>query len=773
MGSLISRLDVILFKQSMQPTPQNPNMPALTPEQQAAESVDARVRPFLEVCTDVTMLDGIDALRDQHEGAVNQKYKDYYSLLGRLIKGGQVKSPFAQRLLGEYRRRVPQGSDVGTRVDAQRSVALGHAEKTAQKATRNEIEGVYLPDIAPGIDPSDASFDQLSDAILQAVQMDATEWYGDDIQDGSGQTIHTPGVRDKMIQAIEARNAALQNSQTTPEGATSPEQLLENLRTAKYDAFVEYMKGPAFGKKRGQLKDAYDAAERAYFDAIEVQNQQQIAEKRSELQAEGKDEATIFAELRDFVKSISEQIAGEDQAKQHSLLVERSGWLGKKMEQYANLSSRKKLLVGLGLGALTFGTGLGVGVVAGALGGIFLTGAAAGAGAGLLRLWGGARTYQLRRAEIYKSPLATPDFAVENGDTADTLHLRQRAYLEKNSRDRLANGEKVKKRAVAWALGTVALGGAAGVIGHSLAVDGGISLQHAPGGQLQHWAEDRGWLHSVNDANQHVDAHPNEGTLPSSGSRGDYIPPKGGGDVVKDYLKEHAAARKIDRGEGWYQTFKELGVKQGDWQELLQKVGPKLHDIRYDGVRAAYWDNNAHEWRINMTDNGKMSPEALRTIVKTANSEGFLKHSLDLSSADPSVATVHSGVEVPGYSNAEVGANPTSGAATTEAANQLISSSELTPATTVGHREGWLQTLGELKKAGVIDIPSQYYGKLLKVAGPELAKIHYSDGTPVAYYHHLSHEWRMYDSPDGGRLHPDAIRLLERLARQSGYAKAA
>jgi hypothetical protein len=68
-----------------------------------------------------------------------------------------------------------------------------------------------------------------------------------------------------------------------------------------------------------------------------------------------------------------------------------------------------------------------------------------------------------------------------------------------------------------WALGTVALGGAAGVIGHSLAVDGGISLQHTPGGQLQHWAEDRGWLHTVNDANQHVDAHPNEGTLPSSG----------------------------------------------------------------------------------------------------------------------------------------------------------------------------------------------------------------------------------------------------------------
>lgn len=270
----------------------------------------------------------------------------------------------------------------------------------------------------------------------------------------------------------------------------------------------------------------------------------------------------------------------------------------------------------------------------------------------------------------------------------------------------------------------------------------------------------------------------NPGTIAPWPQPPETLPPPGGtgqshAEVINEYLREHAAARHIDNGEGWFQTFKELGVKQGDWHELLQKVGPKLHEIRYGGVRAAYWDNNAHEWRINMTENGKMSPEALRTIVKTANSEGFLKHSLDLSDVHADASGAHVATEIPGYDNYEVGAHPTSGIPTVEAANQIISNPESIPANTVGHREGWFQTLSELKKAGVIDIPSRNYDKFLRVAGPQLAKIHYSDGTPVAYYHHLAHEWRMYDSPDGGRLHPQAIRLLEQLARQSAYTKAA
>jgi len=117
-------------------------------------------------------------------------------------------------------------------------------------------------------------------------------------------------------------------------------------------------------------------------------------------------------------------------------------------------------------------------------------------------------------------------------------------------------------------------------------------------------------------------------------------------------------------------------------------------------------------------------------------------------------------------------AEPSTTAASVEAANKLINTHELVPANTVSKGESWTRTLNELKEAKVIDIPEENYAKLLRVAGPDLAKMHYSDGTPVAYYHRIDHDWRMYESPNR-RLLPQAIRLLERLARQDAYAKAA
>jgi hypothetical protein len=116
--------------------------------------------------------------------------------------------------------------------------------------------------------------------------------------------------------------------------------------------------------------------------------------------------------------------------------------------------------------------------------------------------------------------------------------------------------------------------------------------------------------------------------------------------------------------------------------------------------------------------------------------------------------------------------NVTSELPTVKAADNLVNMSDAIPANTVSSSEGWYKTFGELGRAGVIEIPPEKYGKLLKVAGPELAKLHYSDGTPVAYYQRFAHEWRMYKSPDG-RLHEGAIRLLEKIARQGTYDKAA
>lgn len=567
----------------------------------------------------------------------------------------------------------------------------------------------------------------------------------------------------------------------TDDEREKPETSIERLnkaREAKWKAYVARMKGPLFGKKRASNDNAYREAENAYNKALGERLQERIAE----LDAEGKS----IDEIKQFIKEQANEFARMDEAAQKEELVTRSGRLGQLLERYANADRKTKILYGLGLGAVAaasgVGMGLAVGAAFGAVGGATLAGMAA-TGSGLAwKGFGAFRTYHLRRADIFRHE-KLPEFDLKDGATVEGERRRMLEFLSATSEAQLKKGERIKKWAMGFAIGSVAVGTTVGIAAHAALADGGDWI-HWRGGQVEHWWEQAHSPSAAGDGYDGVGTGPAPGGVDPSGRAPwpqppDTLPPAGGGDhqteaeAIKDYIREHAAARHIDNGEGWDQTMQELGIKSGNWHEVLQKAGPKLHEIRYGHVRAAYWDAEHHEWRINMTDNHKMSPQALKVLIEEANKENALKHPLEFGNTGTVTSAAHGGVEVPGYSNYEVGANPTSGISTVEAANQLINNPESVPANTVGYKEGWLQALSELKKAGVIDIPSRSYDKLLRVAGPQLAKIYYSDGTPVAYYHHLTHEWRMYDSPDGGRLHPKAIRLLERLARRGAYAKAA
>lgn len=75
---------------------------------------------------------------------------------------------------------------------------------------------------------------------------------------------------------------------------------------------------------------------------------------------------------------------------------------------------------------------------------------------------------------------------------------------------------------------------------------------------------------------------------------------------------------RISLGEGWYETFREMGISPKHNAELLKEVGPQLHD---KGL--AYWDSSADEWRMNMTENGKMPRSAVKLIAETANEHGW------------------------------------------------------------------------------------------------------------------------------------------------------
>src|SRR5690606_6698844 len=105
-----------------------------------------------------------------------------------------------------------------------------------------------------------------------------------------------------------------------------------------------------------------------------------------------------------------------------------------------------------------------------------------------------------------------------------------------------------------------------------------------------------------------------------------------------------AEALHISDGEGWYQTFKEMGVSAEDRPALLKLVGPKLKEM---GI--GYTAPDLGGYGMYMTADAKMPQSVLDYIHQTAVDKGYLKVPTAPSPVDiaaPSgadVATAHVG----------------------------------------------------------------------------------------------------------------------------------
>ena len=76
----------------------------------------------------------------------------------------------------------------------------------------------------------------------------------------------------------------------------------------------------------------------------------------------------------------------------------------------------------------------------------------------------------------------------------------------------------------------------------------------------------------------HIDAEPapdiDTGGADNSDFDHDNTPEVDGGDW-------NGSATTVDNGEGWYQTFEDMGIPKDEWNDLLQKVGPELKSEGY------------------------------------------------------------------------------------------------------------------------------------------------------------------------------------------------
>ncbi len=100
------------------------------------------------------------------------------------------------------------------------------------------------------------------------------------------------------------------------------------------------------------------------------------------------------------------------------------------------------------------------------------------------------------------------------------------------------------------------------------------------------------------------------------GDNGDYT----------DYILDHMDALNVASGEGWFQTFSELGISVEDHRELLAEVGPRLAEMN-----VAYADASIGGYGI--AHPGDMPIEALQYILEVANERGIAVSGTGLPSA--------------------------------------------------------------------------------------------------------------------------------------------
>lgn len=127
-----------------------------------------------------------------------------------------------------------------------------------------------------------------------------------------------------------------------------------------------------------------------------------------------------------------------------------------------------------------------------------------------------------------------------------------------------------------------------------------------------------------------------EGTTPDAGGAGgghDITPPTGPDtpgyglgdagpqDVLPSAPSGHELLNSTDAfyvkpGEGWYETFQDMGIPKEHWAEVLKDAGPKLEDL---GV--ADFHTADGQWWISQS--GNLKPEVLQTIADSSAKFGY------------------------------------------------------------------------------------------------------------------------------------------------------
>ena len=357
---------------------------------------------------------------------------------------------------------------------------------------------------------------------------------------------------------------------------------VDRLRT-ELAALSAKRQGRLFNREGGKLQQEYNAKQAEYETALNNLIRLEVsAEKAAGLErSEGQERFDVALKLVDSFKKLQEQ----------SVEMLKNTKLGKFVTWMTEGGTFKRILKGVAVGAAVgaigaaitaFTAGTGAGAVgaglatAGALAGRFARGFAASDARG-------GRGMESIDGSAYMTQLVDHMGETEGDSKIDSAH---RILMEKLEAD--TKKEQGKRRKSTYiAMGSVALGSVL-AYGVNEVVDSYTG--HNKG------AHDLLWNDEVQGK-----AVPDKNAIPEMRT------------VIPERVFDPNALR-IDDGEGWYQTFQDLGVPQKDWPALLNKVGPELQGIKVNGMDLAYRMPN-NEWGIRMTPDHTMPKEALTAIM--------------------------------------------------------------------------------------------------------------------------------------------------------------
>lgn len=359
--------------------------------------------------------------------------------------------------------------------------------------------------------------------------------------DGEVDTVGA-SVQDKITQSFEDADGRLARAvaRRTKLGIFTTKK-----RRAQLDRLIQAT-DKAYARRAGEVDDAQIDA----WKADDSLTDQELAEKlvAGYKQREDGHNTRIYEEFRQ-IKSLGKL----------------SEWHDSLSERYAGLDRKKKIAFGLGAAAT-------VGVLSIPMAGFGAVGAGLMAGAKIYK------TYTQSRAGLYTGPQEAQAIATQadSGEVKSLEQLRREAvqHMDQSRAARIENADKVNKKARWTMIGSAALFGV-GVVSH---ID---TVREATAGlrdTVAHWWSDP----AIHDTPQlGTDTIGNADGLTTTPEEAVTAPtpaiPEAPTAPAPSPMEFSADASRVDMGEGWYQTFSEMGVTSpAEQAQLLQKVGPEL-----------------------------------------------------------------------------------------------------------------------------------------------------------------------------------------------------